>query len=243
MLSAENMSIGYGLSPIYAGINFVAEPGDIIGLLGVNGIGKSTLLRTVAGLQKRTGGTLSLDGLDIHSLPVAQRAKQISIVLTERVFIDNITVKDFIALGRTPYTGWLGHLSEEDEREIEQVIKVVKIEQLQNRFFNQLSDGEKQKAVIARALCQQTPVMILDEPTAFLDFRNKPEILDILKTISRDLKKTIIFSTHDIEASLQYCNKFWIMAETGVFREIKRRATVREVVMAALSIPGQSLNG
>ena len=242
MLSAENMSIGYGPCPIYAGINFVAEPGDMIGVLGVNGIGKSTLLRTLAGLQKRTGGTLSLNGLDVHSLPVNERAQQISIVLTERVFIDNITVKDFIALGRTPYTGWLGHLSDEDEREVEQVIKVVRIEQLQNRFFNQLSDGEKQKAVIARALCQQTPVMILDEPTAFLDFRNKPEILDILKTISNDLKKTIIFSTHDIEASLQYCNKFWIMAETGAFREIKRSATVRELVMAALSIPDQSLN-
>jgi iron complex transport system ATP-binding protein len=237
MLSAQNMSIGYGAAPLYSAISFLAEPGDMVGLLGINGIGKSTLLRTMAGLQKRIGGSLTLNGVDIQSLPVAERARQISIVLTERVFIDNITVKDFIALGRTPYTGWLGQLSEADMQEIEKVIQVIKIEKLQNRFFNQLSDGEKQKAIIGRALCQQTPVMILDEPTAFLDFRSKREILEILKTVSGDLKKTIIFSTHDIEASLEYCNKFWIMAETGDFREIKRSANLREEVMGALSIP------
>jgi len=243
MLNAENMSIGYDAKqPIYSGIGFLAEPGDMVGLLGVNGIGKSTLLRTIAGLQQRTGGSLALNGADIHSLPVADRARQISIVLTERIFIDNITVRDFIALGRTPYTGWLGGLSEADEHEVEKVIKVIKIEKLQNRFFNQLSDGEKQKAIIARALCQQTPVMILDEPTAFLDFRNKREILDILKAISADLKKTIIFSTHDIEASLEYCNKFWVLTEAGVFREISRSNHSREDVMEALSIPIQSLN-
>jgi cobalamin transport system ATP-binding protein len=242
MLSAQNMSIGFGAHSIFSAINFLAEPGDIVGLLGVNGIGKSTLLRTIAGLQNRINGNLDINGVDIHALSVSERAKQISIVLTERVFIDNITVKAFITLGRTPYTGWLGGLSEVDEQEVEKVIKVIKLEKLQNRFFNQLSDGEKQKAIIARALCQQTPVMILDEPTAYLDFRNKREILDILKTISSDLKKTIIFSTHDIEASLEYCNKFWIMAETGVFREIKRSDNLRKEVMGALSIPNQTLN-
>lgn len=241
MLSAENISIGYGAgNPVFFNISFSAEAGDLIGLLGVNGIGKSTLLRTIAGLQQRTGGKLILNGADIQTLHAAVRAKQISIVLTERIFIDNITVKDFIALGRTPYTGWLGQLSAEDEQEVENVIRGMKIEKLQNRFFNQLSDGEKQKAVIARALCQQTPVMILDEPTAFLDFRNKREILDILKAISSDLKKTIIFSTHDIEASLEYCNKFWIMTEMGIFREIKRNENFRGEVMSALSI--QPLN-
>jgi iron complex transport system ATP-binding protein len=202
----------------------------------VNGIGKSTLLRTIAGLQQRTGGKLELNRTDIHALPVAERARQISIVLTERLFIDNITVKGLVALGRTPYTGWLGNLSDADKQEVENVIGVMKIEKLQNRFFNELSDGEKQKAIIARALCQQTPVMILDEPTAFLDFRNKRDILDILKTISTDLQKTIIFSTHDIEACLEYCNKFWIMTEAGVFREIMRTENFREEVMRGLGL-------
>ena len=238
MLNAKNMSIGYAANqPIFSAINFMAEEGDMIALLGVNGIGKSTLLRTISGLQARTGGSLLLNGLDIYSLSSSERAKQISVVLTERLSIDNITVKDFMALGRTPYTGWLGQLSEADEREVGLVVSVMKIEKLQARLFNQLSDGEKQKAIIARALCQQTPVMILDEPTAFLDFRNKREIMDILKTISDSLKKTIILSTHDIEASLVYCNKFWVMTEAGVFREIKRTEGFKEEVVQALDIP------
>ena len=240
MLSAENMSIGYGAGKqIFSGINFSAGAGEMVGLLGVNGIGKSTLLRTIAGLQQCTGGKLELNKFNVHALSAAERAKQISIVLTEKLVIDNITVRDLIALGRTPYTGWLGKLSDADEQEVENVIRVVKIEKLQDRFFNQLSDGEKQKAIIARALCQQTPLMVLDEPTAFLDFRNKREILDILKAISNDLKKTIIFSTHDIEASLEYCNKFWVMTEAGVFREIKRSENLRAELMGALSIPNQ----
>ena len=236
MLSTTHISIGYkATAPVFGNIQFEAGAGDMVALLGVNGIGKSTLLRTLAGLQRPLEGNLNLNGADIHAMAAPQRAKQISIVLTERLFIDNITVKDFIALGRTPYTGWLGQLSAEDEAEVNRVVAIMKIEKLQLRFFNQLSDGEKQKVVIARALCQQTPVMILDEPTAFLDFRNKREILELLKTISAELKKTIIFSTHDIEASLEYCNKFWIMTEAGVFREIWRSENVRKEVMEALA--------
>ena len=236
MLSTTHISIGYkATAPVFGNIQFEAGAGDMVALLGVNGIGKSTLLRTLAGLQRPLEGNLNLNGADIHAMAAPQRAKQISIVLTERLFIDNITVKDFIALGRTPYTGWLGQLSAEDEAEVNRVVAIMKIEKLQPRFFNQLSDGEKQKVVIARALCQQTPVMILDEPTAFLDFRNKREILELLKTISAELKKTIIFSTHDIEASLEYCNKFWIMTEAGVFREIGGSENVRKEVMEALA--------
>ncbi|MDB5280931.1 MAG: ATP-binding component [Bacteroidota bacterium] len=221
MLKAENIYIGYEADkPVFTIPDFSALPGDMVALLGVNGIGKSTLLRTIAGLQKKLSGNLLLDDRDIQSLTPVERAKLISVVLTERIFIDNITVRDFIALGRSPYTDWLGRLSDEDEKEIEKVISVMKIEKLQNRMFNQLSDGEKQKALIARALCQQTSVIILDEPTAFLDFRNKREILNLLRTISNELKKIILFSTHDIEAALQHCNKFWVMTEEKDFCEI-----------------------
>jgi iron complex transport system ATP-binding protein len=157
-------------------------------------------------------------------------------VLTEKIFIDNITVKDFIALGRSPYTNWLGNLTAQDVEEVEKVLFIMKIEKLQNRLFNHLSDGEKQKVMIARALCQQTPVMILDEPTAFLDFRNKKEILDLLSSISREMKKLIICSTHDIEASLNYCNKFWIMSEEKEFFEIKREGNYKEEVMKKLFV-------
>ena len=237
MLTGENISVGYNEKQIvFSSINFSATGGDMVALLGVNGIGKSTLLRTIAGLQKKITGKIELDGKSIDALSAPERAKIISVVLTEKIFIDNITVKNFIALGRSPYSNWLGNLSETDMEEIEKVLFIMKIDKLQNRLFNQLSDGEKQKATIARALCQQTPVMILDEPTAFLDFRNKKEILDLLSSISTEMKKLIICSTHDIEASLKYCNKFWLMTEEKEFIEIKRDENYRDEIMKKLFI-------
>ena len=145
-------------------------------MLGVNGIGKSTLLRTLAGLQKKLAGRIEIDGHSIDGISISERAKLVSIVLTERLHIEHILVKDFIALGRSPYTGLLGNLSANDDAAVEQIIATMKIAPLRNRLFSQLSDGERQKVLIARAVCQETPVMILDEPSAFLDFRNKKEI-------------------------------------------------------------------
>lgn len=234
-LATEKLNIGYGSDKIiFPDISFCADEGEMIALLGVNGIGKSTLLRTISGLQKSVSESISLGGKQLESLTVQERAKLISIVLTEKIFVDNISVKEFIALGRSPYTNWLGKLSDEDLNELEKVISVMKIGKLQHNLFNQISDGEKQKVLIARALCQQTPVIILDEPTAFLDFRNKKEILELLSSVSRDMKKIVILSTHDIEASLQYCSKCWIMTEEKKFVEIKRNENFRTEVMKML---------
>src|SRR5579863_4258756 len=232
MLKGKDIVLGYGeRNEIFSSISFSANNGDLIALLGVNGIGKSTLLRTIAGLQNKLSGQLDFDGREITSISAANRARLISVVLTERIFIDNIAVQDFIALGRAPYTGWLGNLTDDDNREIEKVISLMKVEKLRKRLFNQLSDGEKQKTLIARALCQQTPVMILDEPNAFLDFRNKKDVLDLLKSICSELNKIIVFSTHDVEASLEYCNKFWLMTEDKKFMEIEKGANYREEVL------------
>ncbi len=230
-LQAQQLDIGFGKGEIiFPNINFATGEGNMIALLGVNGIGKSTLLRTIAGLQHKVAGSLTINNDDITTLSAEQRAKLISIVLTERIFIDNITVRDFVALGRAPYTSWLGKLGKRDVEVIEQVIAMLKIEKLQHKLFNQTSDGEKQKALIARALCQQTPVIILDEPTAFLDFRNKREIMQLLSNISRQLKKTIIFSTHDIESCIEYCNHCWIMTEQQEFCQINRSANFEKEV-------------
>ncbi len=234
-LQAENLSIGYEKSKIvFPNISFAVSEGEFIALLGVNGIGKSTLLRTISGLQKSVSGIISIEGKQFESVTVQERAKLISIVLTEKIFVDNISVREFISLGRMPYTGWFGNLAEEDVQEVEKVISVMKMEKLQDKLFNQISDGEKQKVLIARALCQQTPVIILDEPTAFLDFRNKKEILDLLSSISRSMKKIIILSTHDIEASLAHCSKCWLMTEEKKFVEIVRTANFRNEVMNQL---------
>lgn len=227
-LQASNLSIGYGNDKIiFDGISFAAGEGDLIALLGVNGIGKSTLLRTISGLQKCVSGNVSVDGKNLETLSVQERAKLISIVLTEKIFVDNISVEEFITLGRAPYTNWLGKLSKEDADEINRVINVMKIEKLQRKLFNRISDGEKQKILIARALCQQTPVIILDEPTAFLDFKNKKDILELLSSVAKDMKKTVILSTHDIDAVLAYCNKCWLMTEQKIFEEVSRTAAFK----------------
>ena len=240
-LKAKKLSIGYGNDKIiFPDISFVAGEGEMIALLGVNGIGKSTLLRTISGLQKSVSGTISIGEQELESLTVQDRAKLISIVLTEKIFIDNISVQDFVALGRMPYTSWLGNLSEDDLKEVRKVISAMKMEKLQNKLFNQISDGEKQKVLLARALCQQTPVIILDEPTAFLDFRNKKEILELLASVSKDLKKIVVLSTHDIEASLQVCSKCWLMTEEKKFVEIARSENFRNEVTCQLFIESNS---
>ncbi len=234
-LQADKLSIGYGSDKIiFPDISFVAGEGEMIALLGVNGIGKSTLLRTVSGLQKGAGGSISVGENQIESLTVQERAKRISIVLTEKIFVDNISVKEFIALGRSPHTNWFGKLSDEDLRELEKVISVMKLEKLQDKLFNRISDGERQKVLIARSLCQQTPVIVLDEPTAFLDFRNKKEILELLSSVTHELSKLVILSTHDIEASLEYCSKCWLMTENKRFVEVKRSENFRNEVMKLL---------
>ena len=234
-LTAEKLNIGYGNDKIiFPNISFCADEGEMIALLGVNGIGKSTLLRTISGLQKSVSGSISVGEKQLENLPVQERAKLISIVLTEKLFVDNISVQEFIALGRSPYTNWLGKLTKEDLNELEKIISLLKLEKLQDKLFNRISDGEKQKVLIARALCQQTPVIILDEPTAFLDFRNKKEILELLSSVSREMKKIVILSTHDIEASLEHCNKCWLMTEEKKFVEIKRSRNFRDEVMKLL---------
>lgn len=234
-LKAQNLNIGYGNDKVvFRDISFAVAEGEMVALLGVNGIGKSTLLRTLSGLQRSVSGSITIGGKSLTDLPVQERARLISIVLTERIFVDNILVREFVALGRMPYTNWLGKLSEEDNREVQHVIDVMKIEGLQYKLFNELSDGEKQKVLIARALCQQTPVIILDEPTAFLDFRNKREILGLLSSVAKELKKIVILSTHDVEASLSYCSKCWIMTENKTFVEVTKSDKFREQVLQLL---------
>jgi iron complex transport system ATP-binding protein len=223
-LQASKLNVGYGNKVVFPNISFAANEGDMIALLGVNGIGKSTLLRTLSGLQKPISGSITIAEKELDKLSAADKAKLVSIVLTERIYIENIRARDFIALGRSPYTSWLGKLSDKDEEIVRQVISVMNLQMLSTKYFNEMSDGERQKTLIARALCQQTPLIILDEPTAFLDFRNKRDILGTLKNISEELKKTIIFSTHDIEAAFEHCNKCWIMNEQQQFIEVRQSA-------------------
>jgi len=235
-LQLRNISIGYGKDKaVFEHITCTAEPKSLIVLIGVNGIGKSTLLRTISGLQPAISGSILIDTKPLQTLSASERAKYLSLVLTERLVLDSMAVEEFIALGRAPYTNWLGQLSKVDKNEINDIIQLLKIEKLQYKQFNKISDGEKQKVLIARALCQQANILILDEPTAFLDYRNKKEIIALLAQIAANLNKVIILSTHDIEAALEQATACWIMAEDGQFKIINKSTDFKQQVLATLN--------
>ena len=211
----ENLSIGYpGKSDvkvvadgICAGIN----SGELTCLLGANGVGKSTLLRTLSAFQPKLGGEICIQGKEIESYTDKQLSRVISVVLTEKCDIRNMSVTELIGLGRSPYTGFWGTLTKEDRQVVERAVALVGIPHLAHRMVHTLSDGERQKVMIAKALAQETPVIYLDEPTAFLDFPSKVEMMQLLHHLSRQTDKTIFLSTHDLELALQIADKIWLM--------------------------------
>mgnify|MGYP004702154141 CR=1 FL=1 len=194
-------------------INYTACGGEMIALIGPNGIGKSTLLRTMAGFQKSWLGEILYYGKPISQIPPRELSKMLSFVSTESVHVANLRVADLVAYGRFPYTGWLGRLSSSDRDQVMDALEKVGLTKFSRRMVSQLSDGERQRALIARALTQDTPFIVLDEPTAFLDVKNKYEIFHLLHQLARQNNKTIILSTHDLNIALREMDKFWIMLE------------------------------
>jgi iron complex transport system ATP-binding protein len=211
----KNLSIGYRgkrvTKAVAADLNAVIHSGELTCLLGANGVGKSTLLRTLSGFQPKLEGEILIFGKPLESYSGKELSQTIGIVLTEKVDVRDMTVRDLISLGRNPYTGFWGRLNNEDETIINEAIAYLKIEELSDRSIHTLSDGERQKAMIAKALAQETPVICLDEPTAFLDFPSKVEIMRFLHFLAVQSGKTIFLSTHDLELALQIADKLWLM--------------------------------
>lgn len=198
-------------------INADINRGELTCLLGANGIGKSTLLRTLSAFQPKLSGEIRIQGKEIEKYTDKQLSRVIGVVLTDRLDIRNMTSEELIGLGRSPYTGFWGGLSKEDKKIVADAIALIRIENLAHRMVQTLSDGERQKVMIAKALVQETPIVFLDEPTAFLDFPSKVEIMQLLHHLSRETGKTIFLSTHDLELALQIADKLWIMdKEHGV---------------------------
>lgn len=216
MIELRNLTTGYGEHIVARSINSFIPEGNLISLLGPNGVGKSTLLRTLCAFQPAISGDIIINGTSIHELTQAQLSRIISVVLTERLDVRAMTVHDLVSLGRSPYTGFWGRLDEEDERQVRQAIAQVGISELSNREIGTLSDGELQKAMIAKALAQQTPIILLDEPTAFLDFPSKVEMMRMLHRLAHEMNKTIFLSTHDVEMALQLSDQLWLMTAEGV---------------------------
>jgi len=207
----QHLSTGYGSRVVTPDINASLEPGELTSLLGPNGVGKSTLLRTLSTFLPPLNGEIVLQGRPLSTLSPTELSRLIGLVLTERPDVQNMTVHDMVSMGRSPYTGFWGRLRQEDEQFVCEAMQLTGITSLEHRMFNTLSDGERQKVMIAKVLAQQTPVILLDEPTAFLDFPSKVDMMRLLRRLAHDMQKIIFLSTHDVEMALQLSDRLWIM--------------------------------
>ena len=224
ILTTTSLSIGYhakGQHTVIAqDLNLHLKPGALVALVGANGIGKSTLLRTLTGIQKPLQGKVTLNDKDIFGYQPQELAQNLSLVLTEKLPPSNLTVFELIALGRQPYTNWLGQLSGEDYEKITQAVELTHIEHLINKKHHEISDGQLQIVLIARALAQDTPLIILDEPTTHLDLFHKVSVFKLLKKLSQETGKCILFSTHDIDLAIQLSDEMIVMTETTVVQDM-----------------------
>ncbi|MDN3493020.1 ABC transporter ATP-binding protein [Winogradskyella bathintestinalis] len=215
ILKTEQLAIGYKTKKVEtvvaSNINFELKKGQLIGLVGANGIGKSTLLRTLINVQSRLSGGILLNGNAINSISNLELAKQLSIVLTEPLISKNLSVFELVALGRHPYTNWIGNLSDVDLSSINKALELVNIIDLKDKKCYELSDGQLQKVMIARALAQDTSIIVLDEPTTHLDMYHKAYILKLLQKLTKDTGKTILFSSHEIDLAIQLCDTMIVM--------------------------------
>ena len=215
----ESLQIGYrsnkGTHVVAESITAAIRQGELTCLLGENGVGKSTLLRTLAGFMPPLSGTISMGGRSLEELTPRQLARTVGVVLTERLDVQQMLVTELVAMGRSPYTDFWGRLDDDDWQAVDEAIRLVGIDALRRRQVNTLSDGERQKAMIAKALAQQTPIIYLDEPTAFLDYPSKAEMLLLLRRICREAQKTVFLSTHDLELALQVADTVWLMEHGG----------------------------
>ena len=205
-LHVQHLTVGYGEKAVQQDLTFSMNSGEIVGLLGPNGAGKSTLLRTLAGLQAALEGSIS---------PVLTE-KNMALVLTEKISLDNTSIHDVVAMGRYPYTSFLGSLSDEGEQIIQQSLAAVGFTDSSAHPFNALSDGEKQRVLIAKALAQQTELILLDEPTAHLDLPNRIRVFRLLRDLAHTQNKTILISTHELDLALATCDRILLLSEQGL---------------------------
>ena len=219
-VQVNNLTIGYQDSNttkiVAESINLSLQSGELVCLMGPNGIGKSTLLRSLTGMQPNLAGSIEIDGIELTKIKGKALAQSVAVVLTERPSIGLMTVTETVAMGRYPHTDWQDNHTAEDKQFIEQAIQKTGLEERANDRVMELSDGFAQKTFIARALCQDTPLIILDEPTVHLDVKNKAEIMRLLKKLSAEEQKTILLSTHDLELALAYADKLWLFGEEGL---------------------------
>lgn len=220
ILKTKDLSIGYASKKertiVASDINIELHRGELVGLVGGNGIGKSTLLRTITNVQNALGGEIYINEKQIKKYPALDLAKVMSLVLTEQMMSKNLSVFELVALGRQPYTNWVGNLSEKDITIVNNTLTQTNISTLKHKRCYELSDGQLQKVMIARALAQDTDLIILDEPTTHLDMYHKAYILKLLQKLAKETNKTILFSSHEIDLAIQLCDRLIVMSKDFV---------------------------
>ncbi len=237
-LSLQNLSIGYSGTAIAPPINATMGAGTLCCLLGSNGAGKSTLLRTIGGFQPALGGCILINDTDATMLTARQLSRQIGVVLTERIDVQGLCVEEVVEMGRSPYTNFFGRLQPEDLRIVNDAIEAISIDALRHRKMNTLSDGERQKVMIAKALAQETPIILMDEPTAFLDFPSKVDTMLLLRRLCHDMGKTILLSTHDLEMALQTADLLWLMTkDNGLQQGTPQQLSTNGVLARCFNTP------
>lgn len=197
--------------------NISVYEGEMISVLGLNGSGKSTLIRSVLGMQKSSLSSIYYGDKNLKSININELARLVSVVLTDKMDDSFFKVYELVSLGRFPYGSSVGNLSEHDKNKISRAMESMRISEFGNRNFSQLSDGEKQRVLIARAIAQDTPLIILDEPAAFIDSPGKLSIMKMLKSITAEQKKSVLLTTHDIESALRFSDKIWLLSQDGGF--------------------------
>lgn len=223
ILSTFDLSIGYPTKKetvgIAEGLNLQLHGGKLVALIGANGIGKSTLLRTLTGIQKPLKGSIYLKNKELESYDALALAQNLSLVLTEKLPPSNLTVFELVALGRQPYTNWMDTLLPEDIHQVQEAMELTQITHLSHKKHYEISDGQLQNVLIARALAQDTPLIILDEPTTHLDLLHKVSLLKLLKKLTQETQKCILFSTHDIDLAIQLSDEMIIMTPENVMHD------------------------
>ena len=231
----EHLTIGYpgkgsDRHVVARDINKRIDGGHIVCLTGRNGTGKSTLLRTIAGFQPPLEGGVWIGSDDITEMSVRSMARMVSVVLTTRLDIHNTTVEALVALGRAPYTGFWGRLSTADREKVDRAMRLTGIEDMARCNIHSLSDGQMQRVMVAKALAQETPVILMDEPTAFLDYPGKSTMMALLASLAHDEGKTILISTHDIDTALTYADRLWIMQENGIVDGTPKTLSAEDII-------------
>ena len=223
MLSTNDLTVGYRngkrVAEVLKHLNLSLYAGELVCLLGANGIGKSTLLRTISGVQSPLSGMIEIKDCDLTAYSSKELSRLVGIVYTDRTLAGALTVEELVSLGRQPYTGFFGRLDEDDRQVVADAIESVGMSHKAHDYVATLSDGERQKAMIARALAQETPIIILDEPTAFLDVASRIETMQLLRNLAQSQQKAVLLSTHDVGLSLPLTDRLWLVTNDATVIE------------------------